>query len=141
MCPKEKISINFNHICYLLSKSVPLYIVYKLKRSGHRTLRTLEIIIAVIGGYSRQLGKRPFFILRDKTLRGTTAMPLLLPLRRIPSFAKPGQSFLSRFTTPPRPYVPRRSFYGYICDTKMAPQLEPFFKQYVGCCSCALDSS
>jgi hypothetical protein len=57
-------------------------------------------------------------------------MPLL-PLRRLPSLAKPGQSLLSRFL--PRPYapVPRRFFYGHITDTKMAPSLEPFFKQYV----------
>ncbi|KAJ5966005.1 Cys-Gly metallodipeptidase dug1 [Penicillium waksmanii] len=55
-------------------------------------------------------------------------MPLL-PLRRLPSLAKPGQSLLSRFS--PRPYVPvpRRFFYGHISDTKMAPSLEPFFKQ------------
>lgn len=27
--------------------------------------------------------------------------------------------------------IPRRSFYGHISDPKMAPNLEPYFKQYV----------
>lgn len=31
----------------------------------------------------------------------------------------------------PRPHFIRRFFYGHISDPKMAPQLEPFFKQYV----------
>jgi len=30
-----------------------------------------------------------------------------------------------------RQTVPRRTFYGHITDTKMAPNLEPYFKQYV----------
>lgn len=58
-------------------------------------------------------------------------MPLF-PLRRIPSFSKPGQSLLSRFSPlAARSFASRRFFYGYISDSKMAPQLEPFFKQYV----------
>ncbi|KAJ5692082.1 Cys-Gly metallodipeptidase dug1 [Penicillium macrosclerotiorum] len=59
-------------------------------------------------------------------------MPLF-PLRRIPSLSKPGQSLLSRFSPPVSPVsrslISRRFFYGYISDSKMAPQLEPFFKQ------------
>jgi Cys-Gly metallodipeptidase DUG1 len=54
----------------------------------------------------------------------------LFPLR-IPSLARSGQSLLSKFSPSTRPIVPRRFFYGHISDTKMAPQLEPFFKQYV----------
>jgi hypothetical protein len=30
---------------------------------------------------------------------------------------------------PLRPLPYRRTYYGYISDPKMAPQLEPFFKQ------------
>ncbi|KAJ5118535.1 Cys-Gly metallodipeptidase dug1 [Penicillium atrosanguineum] len=49
---------------------------------------------------------------------------------RISSLVKPGHSLLSRFSSHgPRPFASRRFFYGYISDTKMAPQLEPFFKQ------------
>ncbi|KAJ6153788.1 Cys-Gly metallodipeptidase dug1 [Penicillium chermesinum] len=55
-------------------------------------------------------------------------MPLL-PLRCI-SVPKPGQSIWTRFSRSPL-LVPRRFYYGHISDTKMAPQLEPFFKQYV----------
>jgi Cys-Gly metallodipeptidase DUG1 len=51
-------------------------------------------------------------------------MPLF-PLRRVP-FAK----FASNFSPSVR-FSSRRSYYGYISDSKMAPQLEPFFKQYV----------
>jgi Cys-Gly metallodipeptidase DUG1 len=54
----------------------------------------------------------------------------LFPLR-IPSLARSGQSLLSKFSPSARPLVSRRFFYGQISDTKMAPQLEPFFKQYV----------
>lgn len=46
-------------------------------------------------------------------------MPLF-PLCRVP-FKGP---FSSRFSL-----LSRRFFYGYISDSKMAPQLEPFFKQ------------
>lgn len=59
-------------------------------------------------------------------------MPLF-PLRisSLAAAAKPGYSFLARFSFGPRPFVSRRFYYGYISDSKMAPQLEPFFKQYV----------
>ncbi|KAJ5083279.1 Cys-Gly metallodipeptidase dug1 [Penicillium angulare] len=56
-------------------------------------------------------------------------MPLF-PLRRIASFAKPGH-FISRFSSPTS-FTPRRFYYGYISDSKMAPSLEPFFKHGAG---------
>lgn len=53
-------------------------------------------------------------------------MPLF-PLRRVPLTAS---LFSSRLTPSIRPsFVSRRFFYGHISDSKMAPQLEPFFKQ------------
>ncbi|KAJ5114598.1 Zn-dependent exopeptidase [Penicillium alfredii] len=55
-------------------------------------------------------------------------MPLF-PLRRIPVSLAKG-SLLARF--PPKSICPpacSRFYYGYISDSKMAPQLEPFFKQ------------
>jgi Cys-Gly metallodipeptidase DUG1 len=74
-------------------------------------------------------------------------MPLI-PLRRIttlvgrnnsylPSssvFARGHQAFQFAGTClklPTYPLSPRRSYYGHISDHKMAPQLEPFFKQCV----------
>lgn len=50
-------------------------------------------------------------------------MPLF-PLRRVPF-----KLALSRFSPVRSPLSSRRFFYGYISDSKMAPQLEPFFKQ------------
>ncbi len=29
-------------------------------------------------------------------------------------------------------FIPCRTFYGHITDAKMAPNLEPYFKQYAG---------
>ena len=74
-------------------------------------------------------------LLRDTTISKRTPLTLqimpLFPYRCISSLAKPRFS-LSQFTPSfkPSPFVSRRFFYGYISDSRMAPQLEPFFKQY-----------
>ena len=53
-------------------------------------------------------------------------MPLF-PLRRLPFKLAP---LSSRFSPALRSSIsPRRFFYGHISDSKMAPSLEPFFKQ------------
>lgn len=63
-----------------------------------------------------------------------------MPLRRIPvgcksllsSLPHTKASWNPQFAYPKNPrLVSRRFFYGYINDRKMAPQLEPFFKQCV----------
>lgn len=63
-----------------------------------------------------------------------------MPLRRIPVGYKSLSSCLTptkaswnlQFAYPRNPRLTsHRSFYGYINDREMAPQLEPFFKQCV----------
>lgn len=76
----------------------------------------------------------------------TQAMVPPLPLRSLLSTKCVQPSFLvsafeslprrfqirsSTICTPLRPYLTRRFYYGHIRDPKMAPQLEPFFRQCV----------
>jgi hypothetical protein len=87
---------------------------------------------------------RPLFTL--STLPCNTAMVPPLPLRALLStkcvqpsfFVSAFESLPRRFqirsstiASPLRPYLTRRFYYGQISDPKMAPQLEPFFRQYV----------
>jgi Cys-Gly metallodipeptidase DUG1 len=59
----------------------------------------------------------------------TYYFPFAMPLFALR--ATVARSFLPRFSfSSRRPSLPlRRFYYGYISDSKMAPQLEPFFKQ------------
>lgn len=58
-----------------------------------------------------------------RLLQGKDGEMPLFPLRRIPFALR------SSRTPATTSFISRRFFYGHISDSRMAPQLEPFFKQ------------